>query len=302
MSVELRSSQGKQHQFILPEQSELQTVMIDGAVQPIRLENRTLTFPVHPGKQTIKLSWRQPSSIKTLFVTPQVNLGLEHVNQRIHLQLGYDRWVLLVGGPTLGPAVLIWGVLLLMLLAAIVLGRLQRTPLNTFSWLLLGVGLTQASVVSLFIVVGWLLALDYRHKMPHNMPAQRFNIMQIGYVILTGLALFVLVLSVQRGLLGLPKMMVVGNHSTAYQMNWYQDRGLPDSAQAWVFSLSIMIYRLLMLAWALWLALALVKWLKWAWICFTTHGIWQKSAAGKPKNQDARRSAEPAGEGAGESR
>jgi len=29
-----------------------------------------------------------------------------------------------------------------------------------------------------------------------------------------------------------------------------------------------------MLAWSLWLALALLRWLKWGWTCFTTSGLW----------------------------
>jgi hypothetical protein len=38
-----------------------------------------------------------------------------------------------------------------------------------------------------------------------------------------------------------------------------------------------------MLAWALWLALSLIDWLKWGWTCFTQDGIWRKKqAAAKP--------------------
>jgi hypothetical protein len=30
-----------------------------------------------------------------------------------------------------------------------------------------------------------------------------------------------------------------------------------------------------MLAWALWLAMALVGWLRWAWSCFSADEIWR---------------------------
>ena len=33
--------------------------------------------------------------------------------------------------------------------------------------------------------------------------------------------------------------------------------------------------RIAMLAWAVWLALALLKWLKWGWECFTNGGLWR---------------------------
>jgi hypothetical protein len=31
-----------------------------------------------------------------------------------------------------------------------------------------------------------------------------------------------------------------------------------------------------MLAWALWLASALLNWLKWGWECFCSNGLWHK--------------------------
>ena len=36
-----------------------------------------------------------------------------------------------------------------------------------------------------------------------------------------------------------------------------------------------LVYRLAMLAWALWLALALLRWLRWGWESFTTGGGWR---------------------------
>jgi hypothetical protein len=35
-------------------------------------------------------------------------------------------------------------------------------------------------------------------------------------------------------------------------------------------------YRLLMLAWSLWLALALLGWLKWGWCSLGKEGLWRK--------------------------
>ncbi len=44
--------------------------------------------------------------------TPQVDLGLASVNANLNIGLGQDRWVLFAMGPKLGPAVLFWGVLI----------------------------------------------------------------------------------------------------------------------------------------------------------------------------------------------
>ena len=35
------------------------------------------------------------------------------------------------------------------------------------------------------------------------------------------------------------------------------------------------IYKMLILAWALWLSFALVRWLPWAWKCFSSDGLWR---------------------------
>jgi hypothetical protein len=41
----------------------------------------------------------------------------------------------------------------------------------------------------------------------------------------------------------------------------------------------VLAYRLLMLLWALWLAASMLKWVKWAWDCFSAGGYWRKAPA-----------------------
>ena len=40
-------------------------------------------------------------------------------------------------------------------------------------------------------------------------------------------------------------------------------------------SLPTTVARFLMLAWALWLAFALLRWLRWGWECYSVGGIWR---------------------------
>ena len=68
---------------------------------------------------------------------------------------------------------------------------------------------------------------------------------------------------------------VAGNGSGNYILNWYQDISETVLPRARVFSVPIFIYRLFILVWALWLAFAIVKWLRWAWECFSSGGLWQ---------------------------
>jgi hypothetical protein len=45
--------------------------------------------------------------------------------------------------------------------------------------------------------------------------------------------------------------------------------------QAYVRSLPIWVYRAVMLAWALWLAVVVPRWLRWGWNGFIVEGIWK---------------------------
>ncbi|MCP5449520.1 MAG: hypothetical protein H6972_02865 [Gammaproteobacteria bacterium] len=71
-------------------------------------------------------------------------------------------------------------------------------------------------------------------------------------------------------------MQVVGNGSSAWQLNWYQDRIAGPLPTASVISVPLLLYRGLMLAWALWLAFALLRWLGWGWQCFSAGGLWRR--------------------------
>jgi hypothetical protein len=86
----------------------------------------------------------------------------------------------------------------------------------------------------------------------------------------------VLFLAVKRGLLGLPEMQISGGGSTSQILRWYQDRSDAQLPHASVLSVPLGIYRLAMLAWALWLARALVGWLRWAWDCMASGGLWKR--------------------------
>jgi hypothetical protein len=83
-----------------------------------------------------------------------------------------------------------------------------------------------------------------------------------------------IIVSLPSGLLGTPDMHVTGNGSIGNSLAWFADRSesvLP-SATAW--SVPIWIYKVLILAWALWLSFALLRWLPWVWKSFAREGFW----------------------------
>ncbi|MCK5522228.1 MAG: hypothetical protein KAI83_03750 [Thiomargarita sp.] len=280
LSLSLRSSRGMQHKITLPEKAELQSVKINGKSQPIRQEGRFVTLPIMPGSQQVELQFQLPIGYHRHFKTPIVELGIDSVNTHIEINMPKDRWILFVGGKPIGPAVMIWGILIVIVLLSIGLGQVSLTPLNTFHWLLLGVVLSQVEIPLMLCVVGWLMMLGWRAQMsPDDKTALKFNAIQIGIILLTIVALSTLLLAIQKGLLGHPNMHIAGNGSSAYYLRWYEDRTGGLLPQVWVFSLSMWVYRIAMLLWALWISFALLRWLRWGWSCFSTHGLWKSFKA-----------------------
>jgi len=275
LEFHLRSSQGGRQDLRLPEGAQLLSVRIDDRTQPIRQEGTRVSLPVHPGEQSYRLSWRQASGITTRWHSPPLDLGLESVNSEIQVRLGQDRWVLFTSGPRLGPAVLFWGELSIIVLAALILGRMRSySPLGTFSWLLLGIGLSQVWIGSGLLVAASFFAFGFRRRLDPQRLGGAFNLLQVGLVLLALLTLATLFWAVQQGLLGLPQMQIGGNGSSAYRLNWYQDRNPQVLPVVQVYSVPLLVYRLLMLAWALWLAFALLRWIGWAWQAFSQGGRW----------------------------
>ncbi len=280
-TMRVRSSKAQQHIITLPPQAELQSVLIDGRRQPIRQQGRELRLPIRPGEQSIALNWVTPAGIAPIYTTPAIDLKQSSVNHHINLQPGQDRWILLTLGPDFGPATLIWGIVIVLAVLAFGLGQSKLTPLKPWQWFLLLLGLSQVPVVAGVCVVLWLLALGIRGK-ANVLALPWFNFIQICLGMLTFTALALLFIAVQRGLLGIPDMQIAGNQSSAFNLNWYQDRNPSILPVATIISVPLLVYRGLMLLWSLWLAHALLNWLQWGWQCFSAHGLWKK-AAFKPK-------------------
>jgi hypothetical protein len=85
----------------------------------------------------------------------------------------------------------------------------------------------------------------------------------------------VLIGAIQAGLLGTPDMQITGNESYGSLLRWYQDRTTEIPSGARVLWVPLWIYRVAMLAWALWIATALLGWLRWGWASFSAQGVWR---------------------------
>ena len=243
-----------------------------------------MTIPVVPGAQTLSLTFREATGLGVLFESPAIDLGAPSVNATVTLAVPGGRWLLFAFGPRVGPAVLFWSLLLVLLVVAVALGQNRWTPLRSWHWALLFVGLSQVDVVAGLFFVGWLLALGYRARDEHTeMAAGWFNLRQIVIVAWTLAALSILAVSLYQGLLGSPEMQVMGNASSSTLLRWFTDRTPAALPRVKIVSVPLLVYRGAMLAWALWIVLSLLSWLRWGWGSFTRGGGWRKGPPTPPR-------------------
>ena len=278
LELALRATQGGSQALKLPADAELLSLAIDGRALNLKPEQGVLTLPVKPGTQQVQLSWRDDAGVGLHVATPALDLGLDAANVTLKLALPQDRWVLRLWGPVVGPAVLYWSGLLVLLLIGWGLGRSGRALLPPRAWMLLVLGFSTLSYGPLILVALGFLALDARQRyLPGRLGKWRFDLIQLALAALTLASFVALVLAIPAGLLGSPEMHIAGGAGYGYgDFAWLADRTSGALPQAHALSLPLWAYKALMLAFALWLAWALVGWLKLAWRALTAGTGWMR--------------------------
>ncbi len=276
MGLQYRATRGVQHTVRLPADAEVTSVSIDGREQTLRAENGELTLPILPGEHGISVAWRANGGMGFRTLTPEVDLGAPASNIELSLSRTDNRWLLGTTGPQLGPAVLYWPELAALILFALILGRIGIAPLNSWHWLLLGLGFSTFSWPVLALVATWLLICGLREKIkPDDLNWWRFNLVQIVVGGLTVFALLAIVTALPQGLLGTPDMHIAGHQSYGTELGWFADRSESVLPLASALTVPMWIYKALILAWALWLSFALLRWLPWVWQRFSSNGFWR---------------------------
>lgn len=279
LAFNLRSSLGGQHVIRIPENADLQTVKINNRNMPIRNTAEGLSLPVSPGNQKVEVVWRETRGISSVFTSSKIDLGSESVNNAINIKPGSNRWVLFTSGPTIGPAILFWGMLIVIVLISYGLGKIKGTPLNSLQWIILGFGLSASGPWGLAVVAVCIFALRMRGNMnTESISWQKFNFLQVGLFLLMFVTISTLISVIEQGLLGSPDMQIAGNGSNSYQLNWFSDRIASIIPSATFISVPLYIFRLLMLVWSIWLAFAVVKWAQWSWAQYSKERYWRNKS------------------------
>ena len=289
-TLRFRASLAGTQRATLPPGAELLGMRLDNDEVPLQARDGQLELPVIPGEHTVTLRWRVPQGTGGAFnryETQPLALNLPGVNATTQLNLPESRVVLLVGGTGIGPAVRFWGFFVLLVAVSMVLGRHRTTPLGMLGWLLLLLGVAPISLWGALAVVGWFFALAW---LPSPQQLRRLgcdeqaarSTMPFALGLWTLFAAIALYLTIQRSLLGYPDLLVGGNGSTPFELNWYQDRFQNQPDADWAISMSLTAYRTMMLAWSLWLAFSLLGWIRWGWQRLMEAGYMGRHPDGTP--------------------
>ncbi|WP_027951211.1 hypothetical protein [Haliea salexigens] len=118
--------------------------------------------------------------------------------------------------------------------------------------------------------------MAYRQKLDHGAYSNTaFNFIQFGLALLTVAAVASLIFAIPQGLLSNPNMMVTGNNSWSHHYNYFQDRAAEGAfPQVTMISVGLIVYRIAMLLWSLWLANRLLSWASWWWAGYSEGRAW----------------------------
>jgi hypothetical protein len=281
LTLSVRSSTSSSLTVTLPSGADVQTLTVNGATRPLSREGDVVTIALQPGATNITMELQLAEGWTTVTTTPSITLGSVAVNAELTVELSPDRWVLWLSGPPWGPAVLFWGFLALILVVAGVLSQQRDLPLRTHDWVLLGLGLTQIPVEAALIIVGWFFVFRLRGKPEPRGPIAH-DAFQLGLALYTVIAFFLLAWAVREGLLGEPDMQITGPRCSSASITYYVDRTTGALPVASIVSVPEWVYRALMFAWAIWLVVRLVAWVRWAWAQMKQGGLWLPMSEPKP--------------------
>ena len=293
MVLEIFASQATDFELTLPQQAVIQAIAVDRQGQPIPASSEIL-LPVQTGTHIYEVDWLNEANASTLFSTPSIQLQQGARNIDVSMTYPQGRWILYLGGPTLGAAVLYWAVVFVVLLVAVGISRLPNMPMTTTDAVLLSLGATLANLWGLLFAGVWFLMIWVRARKTEIDQTQFFYYLkQVTFILLSIVSFVVLVLSIPAALLGRPNMHIAGYESTPFLFRWFADESGTLLPSVWVLSLPRWVLFAAMLGWSLWLAFAILRWSRSAWEAVAQPEFWPQSKFARSRRKRIRPNRKP---------
>ncbi len=283
-SFSIESSVADSVTLNLPDGAVLEGISIDGENRPMDTGN-VVNFPITHGDHNYAVSWRMDEPLGWFYQTPTIEFDQVARNVSHSVHMAKNRWVLMLGGPAIGSAVLFWGVVIVTVLVALGLTYLPRFPLTKLDAVLVAVGATLANIWALLFVALWTLSVWWRARSKlDDLPVYAYRAIQIVLGILAFVGLLALFFTVLSALRTPPDMYITASSMFTGQtpfvspdvhlLHWFADESIERLPTAWVFSLPFWVYQLTMLAWSLWLVFALIKWIRATFAALGEPSFW----------------------------
>lgn len=287
----------------LPPDSVLEGVTIDGEDQPLSTGN-LVNFAITHGEHVYGVNWRMDEALGWLYRTPELAISEDARNVSHAVQLAKSRWILFLGGPAIGSAVLFWGVVIVTVLVGLTLTYLPKFPLTKLDAILVAVGATLANIWALLFVALWTLGVWWRARAKlDDLPVYLYRLIQIALGFLAFVGLLALFFTVLSALQTPPDMYITSssilgdrsNFSSAdsHLLRWFADESNVNVPTAWVFSLPFWVYQLTMLAWSLWLVFALIKWVRATFTALSAPTFWGSHSKRESSDEKAVEKSDP---------
>lgn len=137
LKLSLQTSLGRDFIMTLPQEAEVSSLKLNNRETPVRREGNKIIIPLSPGAQEITLDWKTPHSIGFKSISDELTLPVECAN--ISTSINYSsnsRWVLWTSGPLRGPAVRMWPLLIIAIIAGLAMGKIpqfsiKRLPMDS---------------------------------------------------------------------------------------------------------------------------------------------------------------------------
>ncbi|WP_371373371.1 hypothetical protein [Thalassotalea aquiviva] len=270
-----RSTRGQEHSIELPKGYDLKQIKVDNTPLNLQVEEGKLLMPIVPGSHNVAIQMRANKNSEVFLSAPKIDLNAPTSNITSVISVNSQRWILWTDGPLLGPAILYWGELLAFIVIALCIARVPFSPLNTVSWIVLGLGISLNNWGVLMLIALWFGALTASKWRPKELGYLSFNLSQLGLYVLSLLAIISLLSVIPYSLLSAPNMGVEGNNSYGNYLQWFIDQSSGQLPQVSVVSISTLFYKAIMLAWVIWLSFSMLNWIKWAWKVLGQQGYWR---------------------------
>ena len=289
MDLKIEASVAQEFYVTLPDGAVVEQVLAaESGSQPLT-EGNIVKLPLSIGIHDYYIGWQSQQPVSIFNRTPVIELSSGSTNTYLQIVEPWDRWVLLLGGPAIGPAVLFWGMVLATVLVALALAQLPNFPIRKVDAVLLALGATLANIWALLFVTIWAVGIWWRGRMNVDVVSDRnFRLLQVATWAITGLGVAALIFTVVNALFTPANMYVStfdsGSLQTSFQRSlkhvglvWYSDVSDTILPTAWMLSLPRWVYQLTMLGWSLWLAFALVRWVRTSVVTITNPVPWRST-------------------------